>query len=289
MKDLLKEEVGHKMSILEKLGNVDRRVIYWIVVFCIAIPYIRPLGIPISISNVTQTAYNEISKLNQNSIVWFAVDIGVGGLPELGGGIVAVFDHVIKTNAKIILVTGALEGTLLINDILIPKIEKETRTYGIDYVNLGYFSGEEVAKTRLATDIRSVIPNDIYETTLDEIPIMANINQATDIDLVICFDSGISVDGYVRQWQSRFNTKIIGVFAAVIVPQHYPFFPTQIVGMIPGQRGCAEYELLIGKPGDAIKTSDVMSVSHIFMIFLIILGNIQFIASKYIKGDKRHD
>lgn len=268
------------MSLFGKLKNIDNRVIYWIVVFSIAIPYLKPLGLPLSISEVTQTAYNEISALDTNSLVWFSVDIGVGALPELGGGLKAVFDHVMQTNAKIILVTEAVEGTLLINDILIPELEKEGREYGSDYVHLGYFAGAEVAKTRLATDIRSVIPYDHYKTPLDELQLMKNVNTATDIDLVVCFDSGISVDGYVRQWHSRFETKIIGIFAAVIVPQHYPFFPTQIVGMVPGQRGCAEYELLIEKPGDSIKTSDVMSVTHIYMIILIIMGNIQFFISK---------
>jgi hypothetical protein len=49
-----------KMSLIDRLENIDPRVIYWLLVIVIAIPYINPIGLPVPISEKVREAYQVI-------------------------------------------------------------------------------------------------------------------------------------------------------------------------------------------------------------------------------------
>jgi hypothetical protein len=61
----------------------------------------------------------------------------------------------------------------------------------------------------------------------------------------------------------------------------YPFLSTgQLVGLLGGLSGAAEYEKLIDTPGDATIGMDAQSIVHILIIVLIVLGNIAYFATR---------
>jgi hypothetical protein len=53
-----------------------------------------------------------------------------------------------------------------------------------------------------------------------------------------------------------------------------------MVGFLGGSRGSAEMELLIGEPGAALATTDTLSLSHVYLILLIIIGNLGYIIKR---------
>ncbi|MFQ6003090.1 MAG: hypothetical protein ACE5KJ_05025, partial [Candidatus Zixiibacteriota bacterium] len=65
----------------------------------------------------------------------------------------------------------------------------------------------------------------------------------------------------------------------------YPFLASgQIVGLLGGLKGAAEYEILIQKPGMGQRGMDAQSVSHLVIILLVILGNTSyFLRRKFTK------
>ena len=63
----------------------------------------------------------------------------------------------------------------------------------------------------------------------------------------------------------------------MIVSQMYPYLQTkQLIGLMPGLLGAAEYEKLIEKPAKGTEGMSIQSFAHLLVVGLVILGNIAF-------------
>jgi hypothetical protein len=51
----------------------------------------------------------------------------------------------------------------------------------------------------------------------------------------------------------------------------------QYRALIPGLKGAAEYELLLGRPGDALAGMDVTSMGALYVTLLMIIGNAAYL------------
>ena len=61
----------------------------------------------------------------------------------------------------------------------------------------------------------------------------------------------------------------------------YPYLQTdQLIGLMPGLLGAAEYETLIDTPAKATKRMSVQSFVHLLVFGLVILGNVAFFIQK---------
>jgi hypothetical protein len=109
---------------------------------------------------------------------------------------------------------------------------------------------------------------------------MGDIKNYEDIDLLVDFAAGDSVEAWITYGYTKFNQKIAAVPAMVIVSQLYPYIQAnQLVGAIPGMLGAAEYEKLIDQPSLGMIGLSIQSIVHILVILLIIVGNVEFILS----------
>jgi len=52
------------MSLMEKLQNVDTRIIYIVLLITLSVPLLRPIGIPMQISPMTRAVYDIIEGLD---------------------------------------------------------------------------------------------------------------------------------------------------------------------------------------------------------------------------------
>jgi hypothetical protein len=60
----------------------------------------------------------------------------------------------------------------------------------------------------------------------------------------------------------------------------YPYLNTgQLVGLIGGLKGAAEYEKLIAKEGKATLGMKVQSIVHLMIILMVIFGNVVYLLS----------
>ncbi len=67
----------------------------------------------------------------------------------------------------------------------------------------------------------------------------------------------------------------------VNVPEIMPNLQAgQIVGIVAGMRGAAEYEIMVGKPGTAVAGMDAQSFAHVLIMLLIIVGNVGYILTR---------
>jgi hypothetical protein len=167
--------------------------------------------------------------------------------------------------------------------------------YGVDYVNLGFKSGNEGVIKVIVTDMRQLYTTDTRGMSLDDIPMMHRIRSVQDFDLVINVSAGYAgTKEWVQYAVSAFPDKIrmVAGCTGVQAPLLYPYIPEQLPGLLGAIKGAAEYEALVmdayghrdedgvldesGIYLEAQRRMGPQLVAHVLMILLIILGNIIF-------------
>jgi len=66
----------------------------------------------------------------------------------------------------------------------------------------------------------------------------------------------------------------------VSVPGMAPYLGSgQLSALMPGLTASAEYEVLLNRPGLAVAGVDAVSMSHLLVFILVVVGNIAFFAT----------
>jgi hypothetical protein len=273
------------LSFLEKLQNIDRRWVYLLAWVAVLVPLLNPLGLPVSIGRDSTRYFNYIDAIPDGTTIMVTFDYGVSAMPELYPLTVATFHHLWTRDFKVVVVASWLQGPLVMDVVLneLKPAESYGKVYGEDWVELGWFAQGEIGMAALGNDIWATLPVDYIENEpTSSFPIMQNIKTAEDIDLIISFETGTpGLPEWVRQWNVPYGTDIIMGCIGVMVPEVAPYLQTgQCLALIPGLTASAEYELLLKRPGLAIAGVDAISMSHLLVIVLVIIGNAAFFLSK---------
>jgi hypothetical protein len=231
--------------------------------------------------------YDFIESLPSDSVV--IIDYGCNAVmwPENGISTLAIMKHLFsKTDIKIVMFAGWLvEGPVIWNTRIKPEVQRylDLRTYGEDWVDFGYIPGAEVALAGMATDFHATIPKDVHGTPVGEIAMMQNIRTATDFALGIAMNAQI---GWLNQWQVPYGTPISVICQGMLAPGNMPYLETgQLTGFVAGSTGAAQYEILIRSPGEGAAQADAISLSHVLVIAVIIIVNVDHFLSRS-RGEK---
>ena len=262
---------------LEKFMNMDRRIIFLLVALVVIIPTLIPVRLPIAVSEPTQKLYDFVDELPSGSTIMIAFDYGPSSLAEPEPMAKAVMQHCFTKGVKVIGMT-LLPATPTLADKLMRKIAAENNAvYGEDYVFLGYRPGSLQVILGMGTNIANVFETDYEKTPITEIPLMENITNYDQIDLLLDFASGSSTEAWIIYANTRYGLKIAAGVTAVIIAQMYPYLQSgQLIGLMPGYLGAAEYEKLLNAPGDGTVGLNTATYAHLLIILLVILGNIAF-------------
>jgi hypothetical protein len=266
----------------KKLMNIDRRVIFLFIALAVILPLLRPLGLPVRPSVPVQKMYETIDALPEGSRVILSFDYGSSTMPELYPMSLAMLRHCFDKNLKVISMALWPEGATFAEQTFNVVANEYGKIYGEDYVHLGFKSGGLVVISAMAEDIPETFPQDYQGTPLEEIPVMNGISNFQDIDLIFDLSAG---DPGIPYWvmiaQGRYQKVLGGGCTAVSAPQYFAYLQSgQLVGLLGGMKGAAEYEVLVGKKGDATAGMDAQSMAHSLIILFIILANIALIYEK---------
>lgn len=262
------------MDLLRKLGETDSRVLYVLLVAVLLIPMVKPLGLPLSVSDTTRTSFEILDKLKPGDVVAFDFGYYVDGGPDVEPQAVALFDHLLGKGVKIICLSYRSHGPMIV-DRLVAPYEADGKKYGVDFVNMGYLAGDETAVAAYARDLKGAFPKDWRGNNTSTLPILQGIKSIADVDLYVFFTDA-SAELWVRQI-APYKVPLIGGLITVVAPQAEPFIHSgQLAGTLVGLRGAAEYEVLMKKPGSAAAGMDAQSMGHLLIILFILMGNISY-------------
>jgi len=262
---------------LEKLMNIDRRIIFLFVALVVIIPTLIPVWLPIKVSEPTQKLYSYIDKLPPGSTLMIAFDYGPASLAEPEPMAKAVLKHCFNKEVRVIGMTLYANTPTLAHKLMRKIATENGAVYGEDYVFLGYRPGLLQVILGMGTDIASVFETDYSGKTLAELPIMKNVTNYDQIALLLDLAAGSSTETWIIYANTKYNLQIAAGVTGVIIAQMYPFLQTgQLVGLMQGYRGAAEYEKLLNAPGDGTRGLNAASFVHLLIIGLVFLGNIAF-------------
>jgi len=269
------------MSIIEKLTSIDRRIIYLMIGLVVLVPFFIHISLPIYVSPPVQSVYDYVEALPKGSVVMMGFNFGPATMPELYPMCLAFLRHGYSRGLKVIGMT-LNSSAATIGDDAMKLVAQE---YGYeelkDYVYLGYKPDTRRVMLGIGEDISGPFPTDYMNRPLSRIPMMKNVKNYKDIALVMDFGSANSPEWWVTYAGSRHHEKIAAGCTGVMVSGLYPYLKAgQLIGLVGGLKGAAEYEKLVEKPGKATLGMNVQSIAHIAIILMIILANVTYFLSR---------
>lgn len=265
----------------KKLQNVDRRIIYVLLILATAIPMIRPLAIPLSTGAPAQKFFDIMDAIPAGEKVIFSLDYAPSGAPDVHPQAIALMTHMMDKGVGVVFISFWEAGPMFAEQ-LIRAYEAEGYEYGVHFANLGYIPGGEPAIKRFGEDVVGQATKDFRNNSTSSLPIMQGVKDTRDFAAVVGFSAGNpGTQEWVRQVQGPLGITLLSACVTVNIPQTMPFVDSgQVKGILGGLRGAAEYETLMGKPGPSVAKMDAQSLGHILIIAFIIIGNVAFFLDK---------
>jgi hypothetical protein len=268
------------------IRSIDRRILFALIFVAVVWPLIQPMRLPISVSPPVQTLYDAVEAIPPGSIVMLGADYSPDTMPELQPMVDTFLRHAFERDLRVVVACLWPASPPLVERAMTPLAEEFGKEYGVDYVNLGYMAGGIVTLLGMGASIPVTFPSDYGGTPVTEIPLMQEVENFDDIAFVMEVSAGTpGTREWVQQVQGRYRVALGSGTTAVGAPNFYPYVQSgQLTGLLGGLKGAAEYETLIGHPGDATKGMDAQSIVHALVVVFILLGNVVYLVSSRSKG-----
>ena len=265
---------------------VGRRTVFLYVGIGVSLPFFMSLTQPIRISPEVQELYNGMTALPEGSKVLMAFDYDPPSAPELQPMAETFIRYCFDHDLKIVIIglwpQGPQQANLAI-DAVMASGKYSNLKYGVDYVNLGFQTGNEFVIQRMGTDFKSMFPTDFTGHPYDELPLVHNVKNFENIDYVFNLSAGYpGTVEWVQVAVDRYGVKLGAGNTAVQAPQCYPYLRSgQLIGILGGMNGAAEFEEITSYPGKGTKYMLSQSFSHMIVIAFIIIGNVAFFRERF--------
>lgn len=274
-------------SLVERLQFIDRRIIFIFIGLAVIIPLLFGVALKEKTTPIVQSLFDFVQALPEGSRVLLSFDYGPTTAPEIQPMVDAILRQCAHRKAKLYMMAVWATGHNLTGETIenILKPEFPDYKYGTDYINLGYKAGNQGLIRLLYVDFKRMYSTDAAGTNIDSIPMMDHINNLKNFDLIVSFGGGFpGIKEWILYAGDPGNIPIGGGCTAVSAPLLYPYYPNQLVGLLGGAKGAAEYEAALIKAYPQYKKrrmagmSLMMSqtVSHLVIMLFILFGNVLY-------------
>jgi len=300
----------------EKVRNIDRRVIFLLIALAVIIPLIFDLDFPEEPTVMVKQVFEKVDNMPPGSRVLIDFSYDPASMPELQPMATAWVRHCFLKGHRVYAMALWPIGQQLAVDTINKSIDfirqldpQREIVYGRDYVNLGYKSGQQGVMKVLLTNIETLYSTDINGMHVRKIPVMDGVINLKSFDLIVSVSAGYpGSKEWVQFGSDPAGVPLISGSTAVQAPLMYPYYPRQMVGVLGGLKGAAEYEALLyerllkplltarlkqlnkydserlvelatehlGYSQKAIKRMGPQAIAHIVIILFIVIGNVTY-------------
>ncbi len=251
----------------------------------VALPLLFNFKLPNKITTEVQATYDFIDKLPEGSVILFSFDHDAATLPEMAPMADALLNQVFTKGFSVLGTAFRPEGATIGNKTFQTIGNQFGLVEGEDYVFLGYRPEITSGILGMGENIGRVYPKDYRGIPVEDIPLMQKVRNYSDIGLVVSVSDDDTPSYWINYANARYQQTVVPAITAVMATTYYPFLQErQIIGMVPGLKGAAEYEQLIDKPGDASIGMSAQSVAHMIIVLFVIIGNIGYFMIRRQKG-----
>lgn len=308
-------------AFLQGILSLDRRWIYLVLVIVFVFSLIKGrMTNPVVLPPVRQlyTAV-EAAPANpgQQKIILVGLDYEAGSLGENGNQTRALLRHLMLSHKRFAIFSitpqGAANGQMMTSDIA----GQYGYEYGKDWIDFGYKLPMLSFYKTLIHDIPKAIGQDGRDgrvLTPQNFPIMNGIKSMKDVAMHVEITTYATLDDWISIVQPATKPRLKMGYACtgINVTGAYPYLDSgQLVGLMPGLKGAADYEKLVdaqenalyraGKikarfdpyapaqfrlPAPARKLMYTQNAAHLVVLFFILIGNIGLLISLRIRNKK---
>lgn len=227
--------------------------------------------------------YEFLNSLPEGTPVILSFDHEASSLPEISPLALSLMRHLFSRNLRPIGVALLAEGTGVGYGLMRQVANEYDKKYGQDFVYLGFRPQYIAAILSMGESIRATFPKDYLGNDYDDLELLDSIRTYDDIAAVISIADGSFTTHWIEYGHGRYNVRVAAFVAAAMMTTYDPYLASgQLHAMVGGLKGAAEYEKLIGIGGSGSRGMLAQTVSHLYVILLIIIGNVL-----YFRGRRR--
>jgi hypothetical protein len=270
---------------LTRLLRLDRRIIFLLVAVGVIVPLLVPVNLPVTPTPRVLAAYETIRALPAGSRVLVSMDFEPDIMAELEPMAIGVLRQCFRQDLRVTVMTLYPAGVGLAEQAIRIAATAEGAKRYEDYVFLGYKSGFQTVILGIGESLRSQYPVDFYGTPIDSIPMLQDVRNYGQFQLVINLSGSAAADYWIQLARTRYHAPLVLGCTAVMATDYYPYLSSgQLLGLIGGMKGAAEYEMILGIVGDGRRGMDAQSVVHVIIVVLVIAGNVAMVTARR-RGD----
>lgn len=252
-----------------------RRLIFALLALVMIVVMIARPKVPITVTDPTQRVFDLIDHLDSNSVVMISFDHEASSLPEIGPIGAAIADHCFRRKIAVVGLALFSEGNALGYEVLSHRAEHFNRSYGTDWVYLGFRPQYTAAILGMGERIEDVFSSDYSGATVASIPLMRRVHNYNDIAVVVSVADGSMPTYWVEYAANRYKEKVVAALSAVMVTSFTPYLESgQLAGIVSGLKGAAEYEALLAAPSAGTRGMAAQSAAHLLVGLLVVWGNV---------------
>ncbi|MFC1850381.1 hypothetical protein ACFL27_09345 [candidate division CSSED10-310 bacterium] len=270
------------VQLLQKVGTMDRRWIFLAIFVATVIPFFFPLGLEVKLTDEVKNIYDFIEQMDEHSQpILLSFDYAPDVAAECHPMALALLRHLFSRDIKVVAVALHQAAPALALDAFTTVAKEYNKKYGEDYAFMGFGAGFAYMMAKMGESFPDSFPADYYGTPIGEIPLARKIQNYSSVAMVITLSGSRSYEYYITFAQAKSGVKVAAGMTAVMASDAYPFLQSgQLVGLMGGLKAAAEYEQLVGHRDRAFIGMDAQSITHILIVFFIILGNVSYFLTK---------
>lgn len=264
-------------NLAHKLQNIDIRVLQLGLLVVMVSALFRPVGLPIPITRNVRSAYETIDSLPAESIVVFACSSNPATMAEHSAMTKAMLQHFVAKDVRLVIFPSGPQAPPIVSQWA-EYVQDLGYKKGTDFITLPFHAGEEKHYAAIADGFKSTYAEQPSS------PLWDDITDISDIDLWLDITGGSCVQWAMAHIGGPKHIPIIaGVNTNQVVTLEQYFASNQLAGLIGGLGGGAQYEHLGGMLGEGAAGMDGQALGYMWMILLIVLGNVGYLCSKKAK------
>jgi hypothetical protein len=252
-----------------------RHVVFVVVLVAVVIPLLMNVRLTHSASEETTRFYSNIDTLATGSVVLISFDFEASAFAEIKPLAEALIRHCFRKNMRVVGLSLFAEGAALGEQTLSKIAADMGKAYGSDYAYLGFRPQYTAAILAIGESLPREFPTDYFDKPIAGLPVLAGVTNYDQIAQVISITDGGMPTYWVDYAVTRFHARFQAVLTATMATSFYPYLSSgQILGIVSGLKGAAEYEMLLGESGGGGRGLLAQSVSQMVILGVIIVGNI---------------
>lgn len=274
----------YKPDFWTKLLRTDRRVVYVLIFVALTIPFfLKGVQVPIEVQAPAQRLFDYIDGLEAGDGILVSFDYGPSTIPENSPMAAAIAKHCFAKGVRVYATALDITGPMIGARVLRQAAEAFGKKEHEDWVMLGFKpGGAQPLIIGMGADVSTVYPTDYQGKALSDIPAMKGFRKLSDLKLAICLSAANVPESWMAFAGSRYKVPIAAGVTGVMVADFYAYLDTgQLVGLLGGMKGAAEYERLVADNidkekglGTATRGMVSQSAAHVTIVLFVLCGNI---------------